>query len=277
MKFALASDLHLEFGVISLHNTENADVLILSGDICVARDVLFRDTYNIRGENDKSNKIHTFFQECCERFPNVIYVLGNHEHYHGDFIKSIRTLRDNLSYLDNLHILEKEFIDLDGVVFFGGTLWTNMNNECPKTLSAIRVYMNDFRIIKNSSNLLDNYGSIGNLKPEDVVAEHKATLKQLSDAIDSRPNDNFIVVGHHAPSRLSTNPKYADQVIVNGAYSSDLSEFILDRPQIKVWTHGHTHSFFDYFIGDTRIICNPRGYIDYEPEAEFFKLQFFEI
>jgi hypothetical protein len=39
-----------------------------------------------------------------------------------------------------------------------------------------------------------------------------------------------------------------------------LSEFILDHPQIRLWTHGHTHHAFDYQIGDTRIVCNPRGY-----------------
>jgi hypothetical protein len=47
---------------------------------------------------------------------------------------------------------------------------------------------------------------------------------------------------------------------MNGAYHSDLREFILDRPQIKLWTHGHTHHPFDYMIGETRIVCNPRGY-----------------
>ena len=52
--------------------------------------------------------------------------------------------------------------------------------------------------------------------------------------------------------------------LVNGAYSSDLSEFILNHPQIKVWTHGHTHHTFDYMIGSTRIVCNPRGYVGYE-------------
>jgi predicted phosphodiesterase len=49
MKIAVCSDLHLEFGPISLENTENADVLILSGDICVANDLKERDSYNIRG------------------------------------------------------------------------------------------------------------------------------------------------------------------------------------------------------------------------------------
>ncbi len=101
MKIAVCSDLHLEFGPISLENTDNAEVLILSGDICVAKDLGENDSYNIKGENDKSNQIHKFFQECCARFPSVIYIAGNHEHYHGDFVKSIGSIRDRLGYLVN--------------------------------------------------------------------------------------------------------------------------------------------------------------------------------
>jgi len=86
-----------------------------------------------------------------------------------------------------------------------------------------------------------------------------------------------VVCGHHAPSTLSTHPRYKDERIMNGAYSSDLSEFIMDRPQIKLWTHGHTHEPFDYMLGDTRIVCNPRGYIGYEMRAEEFKLKFVEV
>ena len=64
---------------------------------------------------------------------------------------------------------------------------------------------------------------------------------------------------------------------MNGAYSSRLDQFILDNPQIKLWTHGHTHEEFDYMIGSTRIVCNPRGYINYEDRADHFELKTFEI
>ena len=63
----------------------------------------------------------------------------------------------------------------------------------------------------------------------------------------------------------------------SGGFSSDLSEFILNHPQIKLWTHGHTHDEFDYTIGSTRIVCNPRGYANYERQADEFKLKFVEI
>jgi Icc-related predicted phosphoesterase len=89
--------------------------------------------------------------------------------------------------------------------------------------------------------------------------------------------EKFVVVGHMAPSKISIHPKYKDDHIINGAYTSDLSEFILDHPQIKLWTHGHTHEDFDYQIGSTRIVCNPRGYIGYEPRADNYKLKYVEI
>ena len=283
MKIALASDLHLEFATISLENTENADVLILSGDICVEKDLLERDVYEIRFD-DKSSRIHFFFEECCARFPTVIYIAGNHEHYHGDFADTVGNLRSRLGYLSNLHILEKQVVKIGDTTFIGGTLWTDMNKEDPNTLFRIRSYMNDYRIISNSNtpvSFKDTEGKFhtraGAFSPEDSVVEHKAMLKYIAEVVDGNRDDKFVVVGHHAPSKVSTKPKYQKDVLVNGAYSSDLSEFILDRPQIKLWTHGHTHDSFDYMIGGTRIVCNPRGYEGYEKQADYFELKFVEI
>jgi len=102
-------------------------------------------------------------------------------------------------------------------------------------------------------------------------------LGYLKVMLEGKHDQKFVVVGHHAPTKLSTHPRYADELIMNGGYSSDLSEFILDHPQIKLWTHGHTHEEFDYLIGTTRIVCNPRGYINYEDRADNFKLKFVEV
>ena len=85
MKIAVCSDLHLEFGNIDLQNTENAEVLILSGDICVAS----------KWDED----IKQFFANCSERFPHVIYLMGNHEHYNGDFFKTEKILCSHLAAL----------------------------------------------------------------------------------------------------------------------------------------------------------------------------------
>jgi predicted phosphodiesterase len=284
MKVALCSDVHLEFGPITLENTEGADVLILSGDICLANELNDRADPAILGMTNKNNIYHDFFQNCCREFKNVVYISGNHEHYHGDIALTHAKLKEKLSYLTNLHVLEKEYVTFDDVTFIAGTLWTDMNKEDPHTLYAIKGYMNDYRIIKDSAHDVHFRDSDGNFQtrtgrfsPQQSVEEHKAMLDFIDTTVKGLPNEKFVVVGHHAPCKLSVKPEYENDFMVNGAYSSDLTEFILDRPQIKVWTHGHTHDNFDYMVGSTRIICNPRGYINYQGIADNFKLQYFEV
>jgi Icc-related predicted phosphoesterase len=291
MKIAVCSDIHLEFGPISLDNTEAADVLILGGDICVAKDIMDRDQYGIFDRFDRSARVHEFFQECGLRFPHVVYIAGNHEHYHGDYANTITTLRDRLGYIPNLHILDKEMVKFGDVTFIGGTLWTDMNKEDPITLNAMSGMMNDFRCVTNSNRVV-NYKvyndpenpniptfkeRVAAFSPDDAVVDHKKMVEYIRMMIEGKFDQKFVVVGHHAPSKLSTHPRYADEVIMNGGYSTSLDEFIMDHPQIKLWTHGHTHENFDYMIGSTRIVCNPRGYDGYEDRADRFELKFLEV
>ena len=294
MKIALASDVHLEFGPLEINNTDGADVLVLSGDICVARDLGDRDVHNLLGEHTKSHRYHTFFEYCAAQFDHVIYIAGNHEHYNGDYATSIPHLKDKLSYLKNLHVLEKETITLGDVTFVCGTLWTDMNREDPRTLSSIRGMMNDYRVIRNSSKKVTFKSYMPDPEnpdkdfitlqerdatfcPEDSVEDHRAMLAVIREAVAANPAGKFVVVGHHSPSKLSTKPQYEGEFIVNGAYSSDLSELMLDHPQICMWTHGHTHHEFDYRIGTCRVVCNPRGYDGYEAQAEQWQLKTFEV
>jgi hypothetical protein len=283
MKIQLASDVHLEFGSISFDN-HGADVLVLSGDICVAADLIALDNKDVIDRFNRSSTIHTFFQECCARFKHVIYIMGNHEHYHGDLATTFNILKERLGYLVNLHILEKESVIIDDVTFVCGTLWTNMNKEDPMTLAHIRGVMNDYRVINDSREPVhykDADGKFhtrtGKFSAMGSVVEHKEMLAFIKKTVDKNPTGKFVVVGHHSPSKLSTKPMYEREVIMNGAYSSDLSEFILDHPQIKLWTHGHTHHSFDYMIGSTRIVCNPRGYDGYEDYTGFDITKILEV
>jgi predicted phosphodiesterase len=277
MKIALASDVHLEFGDLDFDNTDNANVLILGGDICVASDMTQRDPYNTMGEEYRSNRFHAFFQRCCERFPHVIFIVGNHEHYHGDFATTIPHFRDVLGYLPNLHILEKQTLVLDDVTFIGGTLWTDMNQRDTRTLHEISRMMNDFRCVSNSARLDDHRGWADRFTTTDAANDHDAMVAFIDQTIAANPAGRYVVVGHHSPSRTSTHPRYQDQHIMNGGYSSELDGFIQDRPQIKLWTHGHTHEDFDYMIGGCRILCNPRGYINYEERADTWQLKTVEV
>lgn len=270
MKLALASDLHLEFGDFEIENRQNAQVLILSGDILVVEDLHDLNATNVVGEGTKSQRWHAFLQRCTDRFEHVIYVMGNHEHYHGNFSRNSQRLKQRLEYLPNIRVLEHETFELGDVTFVGGTLWTDMNNGDALTLYHMRSMMNDFRCVWNQD-------KNRKFRPEDAMQEHIKMKQYISHVVDHRPTDKFVVCGHHAPSKLSIKPRYEHDYIMNGGYSSDLSEFILDRPQIVLWTHGHTHDAFDYTIGNTRVVCNPRGYLGYESQADQFDLRYLDV
>jgi hypothetical protein len=240
-------------------------VLILGGDIMIAEDLHDHPNFDFNPyshgafadlgrKQQRVARFRDFLKRCAFQFPHVVYIAGNHEFYNGKFHKGIQYLRDECSKFPNLHFLERDCVKIEDVTFIGGTLWTDMNKGDPLTLHAVRDMMNDFRIIKN-----DEKGYT-NLKPADTVVRHKETLAYIRSVIAERHDEKFVVVGHHSPSHQSVHESYRNEHLMNGAYHSDLSEFILDHPQIKLWTHGHTHHPFDYMIGETRVVCNPRGY-----------------
>jgi hypothetical protein len=47
--------------------------------------------------------------------------------------------------------------------------------------------------------------------------------------------------------------------LLSAAYASNLDELVA-ASRAKLWIHGHTHRPTNYWIGDTRVISNPRGY-----------------
>lgn len=282
MKIKVVSDLHLEFADINIKNDENCDVLILSGDIMVAQDLhdhpeMDYGMYSNVNLKDLGRRQQTalrfrdFLKRCSFQFPHVIYVAGNHEFYHGKWNQSLTTLSEECQKHPNIYFLENGWKKIDNTIFVGGTLWTDMNKGDPITLHASRDMMNDFRIIRKE------YEGYTSLKPIDTCVRHKHTLAFIKEIVDKKEVENYVVVGHHSPSFQSCHPMYAKDKVMNGCYHSDLSETILDRPQIKLWTHGHTHHAFDYMIGDTRIVCNPRGYDGYEADTGFDASKVIEI
>jgi Icc-related predicted phosphoesterase len=82
-----------------------------------------------------------------------------------------------------------------------------------------------------------------------------------------------IVMTHHAPSLRGVpvgshwRQVYED---VLACYASDY-DALIERFQPALWAHGHFHFSSDYFIGRTRVVCNPRGYspdhlnLDFDP------------
>lgn len=272
MKIQVVSDLHLEFNTDLTVDNAGADVLILSGDICVAEHLHRNPPYgidvhsNVTDLNDvlinngwyarDARRYREFFNKVSNEFDVVFYVMGNHEHYSGRWDRTASVLREALEPFSNVYLLDNEWINFNGVRFAGTTLWTDLNKRDPITMHAVKDMMSDYRAItiKNTAN-----GAFHKLRPIDTVEAHERAMEFLKLAYETWQG-KMVVVGHHCPTMYSCHPMYRDQFIMNGAFYSDLLQFIEERDRIKLWTHGHTHRAFDYIAGETRVVCNPYGY-----------------
>ena len=282
MKIALCSDLHLEFEDVDLKNTGGAEVLILSGDIMVAEDLhnhpemdygLYSNV-NIAdlGRRQKvALRFREFLKRCSKEFPHVVYVAGNHEFYHGRWKESLTHLRTECAKYPNIYFLERDIKVINEVSFIGATLWTDCNRNDRLTILTLNGMMNDYRVIRNDEH---NYSR---LHPDSTIQRHHQTMGYLKQVLPDMKDKKVVFVGHHGPSAKSTHPKYQYETHMNGGYRSDLDEFIMDHPQIVLWTHGHMHDPFDYMIGTTRVVCNPRGYSGHDEQADNFQLKYLDI
>lgn len=269
MKIAVGSDLHVEFGDIELVNP-GVDLLVLAGDICVMKHLHQATEYGATARN--------FFRRVSEQFPQTIYVMGNHEHYSGDFAKSKQRFLDFVRghSITNIHLLDKETYRQDGYEFIGGTLWTDFNDMDSFTMFHAERAMNDYRGVKNTTDPSFKF------LPKHALRDHGDMRGYLQTCMDNykeagRKDNKVIVVTHHAPSVSSIHPDYEHEKIMNGLFYTDMDQFIIDNPHIQLWIHGHMHNEFDYGIGGTRVMCNPRGYIGYENRANNFELKIVEL
>jgi len=237
MKIDLCSDLHLIFSPWTPKKTsDDVETLIMAGDV-----VCINDLYK-----------HTnFFEKVSKLYKNVIYVEGNHLGYGGDHLTALSILRNYLKKFPNIHLLEKQSIQIDDILFIGGCLWTDCNRENPLTMMTLAQSMNDYRVIKNFT-------------VEDSIREHKECLKYFRKELGENKDKKCVVISHHAPSFECIDKNYRNDYHMNGGYFSNLDQFILDRKQIKVWVHGHIHSQVDFMCESTRVLCNPRGYCGIE-------------
>jgi len=266
MKISYMSDLHLEFGDLEL---PGGDILVLAGDIAEARlltqeyDPAFVQLGQSITRYGRPDRARRFLIEEMPKYNHVLYVMGNHEHYHSEFNQTADRIRGILP--DNVQLLENDEVVIDNVRFLGCSLWTDLNGDDPLTAQALSGMMNDYRLVKycNPSN-----GAWHRLTPSITRETHRQSRYWLEDELLVKREMPTVVITHHAPSFASVHRDYVDEKLLNGGYASDLSNLILDNPQIHAWIHGHIHQSQDYVIGTTRILANPRGYQGYE-QMEF--------
>ena len=248
MKLYVLSDVHVEFEPFDPPEVD-ADIVILAGDIHV------------------KNKGLLWAQEKFKNIP-VLYVLGNHEYYGEALPKHLEKLKEKAEGT-NIKILENEAITIGGVTFLCCTLWTDFKLFGDARIAGYEAtqVMTDYKKIRISP-------TYRKLRSIDTAGIHYKSINWLKEAVEKNQNQKLVIVTHHAPSRHSI-PEHYREDILSAAYASDLDDFVANSGA-DVWIHGHLHTQKDYMIGNTRVLCNPRGYSD-EPNEEFVPDMVLEI
>ena len=151
----------------------------------------------------------------------VLYIKGNHDYYH--------------------HSFQNDLYKNDEYNLIAATLWTNFADS-PIIAHEAQRAINDFRFI--------------NFVSPTAMTEFYNEAKDFIFSVEN--NNHHIVMTHFAPHLKSIATKYKGDVL-NRYFVNDLDYEIFNSNK-RLWVHGHTHTKFDYKIGNCRIVCNPLGY-----------------
>ncbi len=255
MNIRIASDIHNEFKPweISISEKDKERTLILAGDL------------HPRAKSAK------WLANIARSFKQIIVVLGNHDYWTDSLDRASQRLKLKLSELNiqNVNVLDRDiFIDNSGntpVRYLGCTLWTDYNNGDSLTMLDASNNMKDFKKIRM-------FGGTKHLSTWDILNSHNKDKLFLENALNTNFNGYTIIVSHHAPSHKSIPIEYQTEkkYYENGAYVSNLHNWILDKP-FDIWIHGHTHSSFQYEFGTGQVLCNPRGYAPNDLNPNFIE------
>jgi len=228
MKYRVFSDIHLDHSMWYPKPMAYDDetTLILAGDLWTGTRLV-----------DTMNWLH----ELATKFKYVVFVLGNHDYWtnrngNADW-RGIPKAFDGF-LPDNVFLLEKEVIELDGVKIGGATLWTDIDGYNPLAVLDCKRYTNDFMYMPQ-------------MTPQLWMQEYKDTVEWIKTV------EVDILITHYVPSAHFCHPRYRG-MIESCMFNSNTIGQISKLP--KVWIFGHTHDNYDETLANTKFICNPRGY-----------------
>jgi|TARA_R100001039_G_scaffold39169_1_gene44483 predicted phosphodiesterase len=235
VKFQLYSDIHIETrGYFSIPKLDS-DLIILAGDIDVGLEGLIWA--------EELTRLHK---------KPVIYIAGNHEYYHHDYIALTQQMRDFAANYDYLIFMEKDEVIIDGVRFLGTTLWTNYFHELgedqrDKNIFILDDALYDHRVIKYGNEIFS---------ARKAYEEHIISIQWLKERLMTPFDGKTVVISHHGPSIKCNHIEFGMNLYSPG-FVSNLDEFVI---LADVWCYGHTHSNLDIHVGKCRLVSNQAGY-----------------
>jgi Calcineurin-like phosphoesterase len=263
MRVAVVSDLHIDID----HNawrdppTLDVDALVVIGDTT----------------NPMTSGL-PWIAETFGNVQNIIYVPGNHCFYRGrkgsgeesTYYQDQTTRAREMCSRLGITFLQCDSVELGGVRFAGATTWSDFSilargMTVREAMSQSqkgwyeggwrnyeRRWHNDFREIRYGAP-----GSKNRFTPSQMLALHRESAEFFKGVLSPFDGDT-VCISHMGPAPSVEPGQAEDHSWLYGW--SDMIPLMHGPLAPRYWLHGHVHKSLDYTIGDTRVICNPRGY-----------------
>ena len=93
--------------------------------------------------------------------------------------------------------------------------------------------------------------------------------KKLAGEVDE-------VITHFPPTLEAIGQRLYEGDQANPYFVND-REWLVNLMRPKLWVSGHTHSPFDYMVGETRVIGNPLGFREETAQPGFSAMKTVEV
>lgn len=254
MKLWIWSDIHLELQNVAFpERAPAADAIVCAGDLCLA------------------NALSDHAQGLIERYGlPMIFVPGNHEFYSpgksprtkpSDHLLMKQAAEASSSWRRPLHVLDDGVVEIAGVRFVGGTLWTDFRMDLadeadlPRRMLSAPSQLADFSLIRLGDGEL--------LTPQVMLGFHHLTRGFIERQLVVPFDGKTVVVTHHLPHPDCTPAVYRgwDTNHLFACGREAFEDILNSEAAPALWVCGHTHHASDLHVGRTRIVCNPHGYL----------------
>lgn len=233
MRAWVFSDLHIDTAAYELPPTPtDLDCIIVAGDVA-----------------DGHERSARWLREHVVQLGlPVIYVAGNHDFFGEDLAEDYAGIYQDAS-VELLHS-GRPAIEIGGTRVIGCTLWTDY--AIAGDVDAARSWAR-----RSMPDLVSIDLGMRRVGTRDLLDMHRQQRMVIERALAIPFAGPTIVVTHHAPHPKSLrSPMLTPD---DGSYASDLTA-IIEQFEPAIWVHGHVHQSRDFYVGATKIVCNPRGY-----------------
>jgi len=229
MKIHLQSDTHIEMGP-AIGPSVASDVAVCAGDIGLINNL---------GDLEK------YFNMIKETTNDVIWVLGNHEFYHSEYHQALDDA-NNFANKHGIHLLDEalgtENLEIDGVTFWGSTLWTDLKDGDWFVVKRIGHGLSDFVVIRDGA---------GIFTAQQTMEINFRTREKINWDAD-------VIITHHCPIMME-HRRFPMSEITYGFCNDGLEEQIM-ACNAKYWMYGHTHDSVFKDLNGTGVVSNQQGY-----------------